>query len=339
MVRLKPHNRKVAAKINNILKGLVSASPISLILFAFSHQVNADSSPLPTAVIQSRDLLGNTASAIGIGLDSLFSTPNKNQTNQSTLILRSGFFWDDTSEASFVNSISFRADLPSTAEKFQLYIRAQREDNIGINEETTAHEDDDSTDLIERKIKGGEAGLFFRMIRQIPDTAWQNTFDTGVTADGVDLEFISYLRVSRIYQVNQWQVQPEPNVFWSPSNGLAAGLSLHSKLQLDSETTLQNSTNIHHYFDSQKNYYSHGWQLAKQLSPDLRATYNIRFYSNSDSDETVETFKISASLRRRIYGNWLFFNVTPADRHTASENYERDLSITFQFEAKFGSKY
>ncbi len=338
MALLKPPNKKVAAKINKTLKRLLSASPLGLILFALSPQVSAEPSPLPPAVIQSRDLLGNTASAIGIGLDSLFSSPDKDQPNQSTMIIRSGIFWDDTSDASMVNSISFRADLPSTAEKMQLYIRAQREDNIGENEETSTN-NSINDDLTERTIKSGDAGLFFRMIRQIPNTPWQNTFDAGFTTKGVDLEFISYLRVSRLYQLNQWQIQPEPNVFWSPSNGMAAGFSLHSRTRLNPETTLQNSTNIHHYFDSRTNYFSHGWQLAKQLSPDIRTTYNVRFYANSESDETVETFEISASLRRRIHDNWLYFNVIPADRHTASNNYERDLSITFQFEAKFGSKY
>lgn len=293
---------------------------------------------LPSELAQSRDLLGNTATAIGMGLDSLFGTPDKNRSNRSTLILRSGIFFDDFNQSSLFNDISFRADLPSTSKRLQLFIRAQREDNIG-DEEGTSVKDTPDNDLTRRSIESGDAGLFIRLIRDIPNSQWQNILDAGVTASGLDLDFISYLRVSRSYQLRDWLIQPEPTIIWGPENGLGLGFNFHAKTRLDAETTLQSSTHTTHYFETRTNYFSHGWQLIKHLSPDLRAAYNLRLFTNSESDSTVETLEISAALRRRIHDNWLFFNVIPASRHKADNDYQRDFSITVQFEAKFGSRY
>ncbi|MDX1399481.1 MAG: hypothetical protein R3204_13220, partial [Oceanospirillum sp.] len=67
--------------------------------------------------------------------------------------------------------------------------------------------------------------------------------------------------------------------------------------------------------------------------------YNITFYTNDEAENLIDEATISATLRRRIDGNWLFFSVTPADTLSAEDDYEGNMSITFQLEAKFGTQY
>ncbi len=347
MAQFGPHNRKKGIANSN----MPSTSPWLLtacllacltittqVLATTGNTPSSEVSALSSGVAQSRDLLGNTATAIGTGLDSLFGTPDTARSNRSSLIFRTGIFFDDIDASSLFNSVSFRADLPSTAERLELYIRAQREDNIGDVEGTSVSNTPDN-DPTRRSIESGDAGLFLRLIKDIPGTQWQNILDTGFTADGMDIEFISYLRFSRSYHYKSWQLQPEPTIIWGPENGLGLGINVHAQTQLDSNTTLQSSTRITRYFDNDTDYYSHGWKLIKHLSPDLRASYNFRVFSDSEADSTLDTLELSASLRRRVHDNWLFFSVTPASRHKSDNDYQRDFSITVQFEAKFGPRY
>lgn len=351
MAQFEPHNRKKVIANREaptifsvsalLLAVCLCACLITTPVLAASTANEASqptSTPLPSGVAQSRDLLGNTATAIGTGLDSLFGTPDTSRSNRSSLIFRTGIFFDDVDASSLFNSVSFRADLPSTAERLELFVRAQREDNIGDVEGTSVNNTVDN-DLTRRSIESGDAGLFLRLIKDIPGTQWQNILDTGFTADGLDVEFISYLRFSRNYQYKRWQLQPEPTIIWGPENGLGIGFNLHGQTRLGTDTTLQSSTHVTHYFDSGTNYYSHGWKLINHLSPDLRASYNVRVFSDSEADSTLDTLELSASLRRRIHDNWLFFSVIPASRHKSDNDYQRDFSITVQFEAKFGPRY
>lgn len=324
---------------NSVLKSPATISS-ALLLCSFSFPSLADHiGVLPDSVSNSRNLLGETANSIGNSLDALFGAPDKNQVNDSVLIVRSGLYLDDTNEASLFAQVSFRADLPSTEEKLQLLFRAQEEDQYGDNDNTSVNNRGNSGSS-EQFIRSSKAGLFLRFIHQNDESPWQSVLDTGFAFDGTDAEPVSTLRVRKNYHLDGgWQIRPEPTVFWSHKNDFAAGIGLHSQKRLSETLLLKNSTNLGYYFSPETHYYNHGWQLVNFLSDDLRVSYNLSFYSNSDIDDPVDTVEISASLRRRIHDNWLFFNVIPADRHSSDNDYRRDLSLTLQFEAKFGSQY
>lgn len=324
---------------------------------------------LKTGVAQSRNLLGQTAATIGFGLDSIFGSPDKNQPNESSIILRSGIRFDENGEPLTINGFSFRADLPATTSKFQLFIRLDDENRLNDSSSTNNADssDDKQADLTEAFqnnnqrtpaaepatetqqvspasqgfIKADKAGLFFRYIYQQPNSPWQTTLDTGWQLDTstLDTEAVSYLRTGRNYQVSDWLLRPSPVIFWTEDSGPGAGISLHTQTELDDITTLNSTTGAHYLIDDEMTYYQHGWQLVKAFSQDLRATYNITFYTTDEAENLIDEAQISATLRRRIDGDWLFFSVTPADTLSAEDDYEGNMSITFQLEAKFGTQY
>jgi len=123
------------------------------------------------------------------------------------------------------------------------------------------------------------------------------------------------------------------------SASFGTGVALHTFKQIDAITSLQHTTCINYLFNSRNTQYQHGWQLAKTFSQDLRATYNITFYTTDEAENLIDEATISATLRRRIDSQSLFFSVTPADTLSADKDYESSLSITFQLEAKFGTQY
>lgn len=330
--------------------------------------------PLPlleTGVAQSRNLLGQTASSIGIGLDSIFGAPDKNQPNESSIIVRTGLRFEDGEDTVMVNGLRFRADLPATESKFQLLIRLDDENDLpgrgsggnggsGSSPDTgnkaptepqssVAREpavsppsnSQGSTPVSKSFLEADKAGIFFRYIYQPPDSLWQTTLDSGWQLDTSDLstEAVTYLRTGRTFQAGQWQLRPVPTLFWTEDAGPGIGITLHSKRQLDSITTLQNTTGINYLNDEDTTYYQHGWQLIKAFGPDLRATYNLTLYSSDQASELIDEAQVSATLRRRLSGDWLFFSVTPADTLEADNDYNSNFSITFQFEAKFGTQY
>jgi len=346
MEQYTPPARKLATK-NRIqpeairLQNLPIRSLTLFIAACLSSPLKADhgQAHLPDNIMDGRNLLGETANTIGNTLDSLFGAPDKNQINDSVLILRSGIYLDDKNEASLFGEVSFRADLPSTEEKLQLLVRAQKEDNYGDNDNTSVHDRGDSRSS-EQFIRSSKAGIYFRYIHQKETSPWQTIIDTGFAFDNTDAEPVSTLRVRKSYQfANGWQVRPEPTIFWSHKNDFAVGLGLHSQKWLSDTLLLKNSTNFGVYLTPEKGYYNHGWQLSNRLSDDLRVSYNLSFYSHDDIDDPVDTVEISANLRRRIHENWLFFSVIPADKHSSDNDYKRDLSLTLQLEAKFGSQY
>lgn len=318
-----------------------------------------------SGVAQSRNLLGQTAATVGVGLDSVFGSPDKNQPNESSIILRSGIRFADSENMTTINGLNFRADLPATSSKFQLFIRLDDEKEIGqtgnqavantpddtpgtaqgssVREaaEAPAPESDKASPASKGFLQADKAGLFVRYIYQAPDSAWQTTFDTGwqLNTSNFDTQAVSYLRTGRNYQLGAWQLRPVPVIFWTEDTGSGVGITLHSQRTLDSITTLQNSTGANYLYDEDTIYFSHGWQLIKAFSPDLRATYNLTLYTNDQVNEIVDEAQISATLRRRLDGQWLFFSVTPADTLKAESNYDSTFSITFQLEAKFGTQY
>ncbi|MFG1488491.1 hypothetical protein ABMA58_04520 [Oceanospirillum sp. HFRX-1_2] len=324
---------------------------------------------LRTGVAQSRNLLGQTAATIGFGLDSIFGSPDKHQPNESSIILRTGVRFEQNGDSVAVNGFNFRADLPSTTSKLQLFIRLDEENRLSSSNSTTSAEPDSKNNLdltnvsqdasdrtpaaapatesqqnspaSERFIKADKAGLFLRYIHQEPGSLWQNTFDIGWQLDtsNMDTEAVSYLRTGRNYQVSDWLLRPSPVIFWTEDSGPGAGINLHTQTELDAITTLNSTTGANYLFDDEMTYYQHGWQLVKAFSDDLRATYNITFYTTDDAEDLIDEAQISATLRRRIDGEWLFFSVTPADTLVAEDDYESNLSLTLQLEAKFGTQY
>lgn len=126
---------------------------------------------------------------------------------------------------------------------------------------------------------------------------------------------------------------------WSSSAGVSYGVALHAHHVIDEITTLQTSSSVSHAVDSDTNYYNHGWQLIKTFSPDLRVVYNLSLGSTDETSHLIDSVDISATLRRRIEGEWLFFSVTPADKRDAEHGFSRDFSLTVQFDAKFGAQY
>jgi len=322
---------------------------------------------LKSGVAQSRNLLGQTAATIGIGLDSIFGSPDKSQPNESTFLLRSGIRHNRNGELSYVNGVTFKADLPSTSSKFQLLIRLDDErqlesrsgDSSGNSTEAnTVASNGNTRNSIPSRIPSAastvitpptsqsflqtsQAGIFFRYIYQAPLSPWQTTLDTGwqIETNNFDSEAVSYFRIGRNIQIGEWLLRPVPTVFWTESTDGGAGVALHSQTQLDSITSLQSSSSVNYMWNVDTLYYQHGWQLVKAFNQDLRVTYNITLYANDQVSDPIDEAKVSATLRRRLDGQWLFFSVTPADSLHSDDNFKQDLSITFQLEAKFGSKY
>lgn len=319
---------------------------------------------LKSGVAQSRNLLGQTAATIGVGLDSIFGSPDKGQPNESSIILRSGIRFEQGNEPVLLNGFNFRADLPATSSKFQLLIRLDDENRLNTGSGSSNDETKDSastsgsarnsaaaaqTDQADTKTsttslgfsQDDQAGIFFRYLYQPHQSLWQTSLDIGWQLDtsNFDTQAISYLRIGRNYQVGDWVVRPEPMIFWTEDSGPGTGASLHTQKELDLITTLNSTTGVHYLFDDDTIYYQHGWQLVKVFNPDLRATYSVTFYTTDEADNLIDETQIGATLRRRINGNWLFFSVTPADTLKADNNYRSDLSLTLQLEAKFGTQY
>ena len=314
---------------------------------------------IKTGVAQGRNLLGQTAAVLGIGLDSIFGSPDKNQPNESSIIIRTGIQFDDKGGASTVNGASFRADLPATDSKLQLLIRfddRSTTDTAGtsLGDGSTAAEDSGpessenssgaQTDLRKDPLRGAfeanKGGIFLRYIYQPEGMLWQTTFDTGWQVDTGDLDTraVSYLRSARNYRLRDWQLRPVPVLFWTQDTGSGAGFTLHTQRIFDSITSLQSTTSVNYLFDD-TTYYQHGWQLIKAFSQNLRITYGINLYTSDNADKTIDEAEISATLRRRLDGEWLFFSVTPKETLKADEDYRRNFSLTFQLEAKFGTHY
>lgn len=311
------------------------------------------------SVAQSRNLLGQTASTIGFGLDSLFGSPDKNQPNESAITLRSGLKVGDSGELTQINTFNFQADLPTASSKLQLLIRVDDQNELLDQEKADSNDPDaqappetESTNTKDssqqtpesfesRALQANTAGIFVRYIYKNPESPWQTTFDNGFqfATNSLELEPISYLRIGQTLQAGSWQIRPVPGIYWTESSGFGMGIALHTYKPIDSITSLQHTTGINYLFDDEMTYYQHGWQLAKTFSQDLRATYNITFYTNDEAENMIDEATISATLRRRIDGNWLFFSVTPADTLSAEDDYEGNMSITFQLEAKFGTQY
>jgi len=322
---------------------------------------------LRTGVAQSRNLLGQTAATIGFGLDSIFGSPDKHQPNESSIILHTGVRFEQNGDPVSVSGFNFRADLPSTTSKLQLFIRLDDENRLNNNSASTVEPSKTDVDLSDASQSGGErtpatapaaesqqdspasqrfiqadkAGLFLRYIYQETDSLWQNTFDIGWQLDtaNLDTEAVSYLRTGRNFQVSDWLIRPSPAVFWTEDSGPGMGINLHTQTELDAITTLNSTTGANYLIDDEMTYYQHGWQLVKAFSDDLRATYNMTFYTTDDAENLVDEAQISATLRRRVDGDWLFFSVTPADTLSAKDDYEGNLSLTLQLEAKFGTHY
>ncbi len=304
-------------------------------------------------VAQSRNLLGITASTIGLGLDSLFGSPDKDQPNESAITLNTGFKFDEHGSATQINGINFQADLPSTSSKLQLLIRIDDQNDLQDKSKSDSNSSDEGATVGEssqttasasfesRVIEANKAGIFVRYIYKDPDSPWQTTFDNGLqfSTSSLSAEPVSYLRIGQTIQVGTWYFRPVPGIYWTESSGFGAGIALHTLKTIDQITSLQNTTSINYLIDDEMTYYQHGWQLVKAFSQDLRATYNITFYTTDEAENLIDEAKISATLRRRIDGDWLFFSVTPADTLSAEDDYEGNMSITFQLEAKFGTQY
>lgn len=305
---------------------------------------------LKKSVAQSRNLLGQTASAIGIGLDSLFGSPDKSQANESTILLKSGVKLDESGTIGQISSISFQADLPATSSKLQLLVRIEEEHELADNGElgSTANNSSENaatekkTSFESRVLQTDHTGIFIRYILQPINTDWQTTFDTGfqfANNSQTSLEPVSYFRIGQTFYAGGWLIRPVPSIFWTESLGLGIGTALHTLKPINATSTLQHTSSINYILDDANTRYHHGWQLVNVLSQDTRATYGITFYTTDNADSLVDEAKVSATLRRRIDGEWLFFSVTPENTLSAHSHYKNNFSLTFQLEAKFGTQY
>jgi hypothetical protein len=147
------------------------------------------------------------------------------------------------------------------------------------------------------------------------------------------------LRAFRDFNFSQWQIRASETPLWKNSEGSSAASELDFSRPLDERRQLRFTSKA--TWRSATSYFDLVQIAALHYAPNPRtaATFELGAFAPSDRNVKLAVYSVTLRLRRQIYRDWLYLEVTPQILYQEATGYSPARSLMLQLETLFGDRY
>jgi len=285
------------------------------------------------------DILSRRVEAYSRRLDNFFGDPNRAyDSTGSTLQVRSHVTFSKGGEREAKSDVQANISLPNTEERLRIVVQR------GVEAATQT--------AAERDIKNATGSAQVAA----PGAPQDNNYHVGLKALAAQMFGVALsaeagakfgrpidpyvrLRAFRDFNFSQWQIRASETPLWKHSDGYSAASEVNFTRPLDEIWQLRFTSKA--TWRSTTRYFDLAHIGALYYTPDSRTATNFELGAFAPSDRSLKlaVYSVTLRVRRQIYKDWLYLEVTPQILYQETNGFSATRSLMLNLETLFGDRY
>jgi len=179
---------------------------------------------------------------------------------------------------------------------------------------------------------GQRVGLdFIRPVRR---------FDTDLglrVRSGSPVDLLKRARISRLFELGDWDVQPRLRVFHADSIGFGYGPDLVLRYPLASNVLLLSDTSAFYYERDNRFRYTQSVRVHQALAPGRSLVWEVGAEAHSRPTHELTMHYVQVALRSRLQRDWLIVELRPQVRRQREDDFSPEARLFLGLEVLFGN--
>ena len=285
------------------------------------------------------DILSRRVEAYSRTLDNFFGDSNRAyDSTGSTLQIRSHVTFFEGGVREGKSEVHANISLPNTEERLRLVVQR----GVEAATETAA----------ERDIKNATGSAQVAA----PGAPQDNNYHVGLKALAAQVFGVALsaeagakfgrppspyvrLRAFRDFNFSQWQIRASETPLWTRSDGYSAASEVNFTRPLDEIWQLRFTSKA--TWRSATRYFDLANIAALYYTPDARTVTNFELGAFEPSDRSLKlaVYSVTLRVRKQIYRDWLYLEVTPQILYQEINGFSATRSLMLNLEMLFGERY
>lgn len=299
---------------------------------AIADHAEPGDSPTLDWIVHTRNYWGDIVGDTGSRLDGFFADEYQiEQTNSSYLKLSLQGVQYKGGSSYLYPKIKFRLDLPVTKRKFDIVFESESPESESLEDKQLSQGPNRETESIENTATGAIQFL----VKQ--KEHWDVSMQTGVK---LRLPLDPFWRTKANYSYNlndDWRVSSNDSIYYFNSDGWGAGSNLRFERK-GSWAVFRQTTDGRYTHTERRWEISHVYSFIREISPIRAINYEIGAFMQTKPDVEATGYFIHAIYRRKVYADWLFYELTPEVYYPKEDNWKFSPSISAKIEIVFSAK-
>jgi hypothetical protein len=282
-----------------------------------------------TWFVDNRDYWGQVIHDTAMRLDSFFADDDAiSRTNNSFLRIRLKGY-QSVDNFTLIPDAKFRIDLPTLKERVNLVFENETEEDESLTEQTLSSLEatDRATDTAVGAIK----------IKGTTHRNWDTSTSAGVR---LKLPADAFWRGKFNYKLpfsNYWQFYNKESIYYFHQSGW--GVSSELNIERAGEVyLLRQSSKARYVYDDRTLEFSHVYSLAREIGAVRALKHEIGLIGKNQPDTRITNYFVRSTYRKRLYSDWLFYELSPELRFPREEEYELTPYFAATIEVIFSTK-
>src|SRR6266852_78810 len=272
-------------------------------------------------------------------LDDFFSDPNRvYDSTGSTLQIRGHITFFESGVRDSKTDVHANISLPNTEDRLKLIVQR------GVESATqTAAERDIKNATGSAKVAAPGAPEDNRYYLGLKALG-ARTFGVTLSAEAgarfhTPIDTYVRLRFVRDFNSPQWQIRHSETPLWKHSEGYSSASELNFTRLMDEQWQLRFTSKA--TWRSATSYFDLAQISGVYFTPNERTAMNFELgaFAPSDRHLKLSVYSVTFRVRRQIYRDWLYLDVTPQVLYQEANHYSAARSLMLQLEMLFGDRY
>jgi hypothetical protein len=285
------------------------------------------------------DILSRRVEAYSRTLDNFFGDPNRAyDSTGSTLQIRSHltFFEGGVREAK--SEVYANISLPNTEERLRLVVQR----GVEAATQTAAERDIKNTTGSAQVAAPGapQDNNYYLGLKALATKAFGAAFSAEAGAKfGRPIDPYVRLRAFRDFNFSLWQIRASETPLWKRQDGSSAASEVNFTRPLDEIWQLRFTSKA--TWRSATRYFDLAQIGALYYAPDPRTATNFELGAFAPSDRSLKlaVYSVTVRVRRQIYRDWLYLEMTPQILYQEANGFSATRSFMLNLEMLFGERY
>ena len=272
-------------------------------------------------------------------LDNFFSHPNRvYDSTGSTLQIRGHLTFFERGVRDNKAEVHANISLPNTEDRLRLIVQR----GVEAATQTAAERDiKNATGSAKVAAPGApEDNRYYLGLKALVAQTFGVTFSAEAGARfHTPIDTYVRLRAFRDFNSPQWQIRFSETPLWKHSEGASSASELNLTRLLDEQWQLRFTSKA--TWRSTTNYFDLAQINGVYFTPDERTAMNFEVgaFAPSDRNLKLSVYSMTFRVRRQIYKDWLYLDVTPQVLYQEANRYNASHSLLLQLEMLFGDRY
>lgn len=279
--------------------------------------------------INTRNVWSQMIGNIGQRLDGFFAGREAVQKTNASFV-RAGFEQtigpDDNLE--LTPFIKFKLDLPTLQENLRLIVESESEEDKSLQDaalETTLARDERNTSLGLKQITEGDtqrwrasSTIGLRFDRD-PQPFWKGRYRIGIPLSGA------------------WTLYYRDALYYFHHDGWGHLSRVIAEYDFGEDYLFRSTSEAQWQHDERLMTYAHSLALLREISRKRAIKYEIGVLGRNQPKVSVDDYYGKITYRRKLYKNWLFYEMIPAVFLPRHDQFEVNAELTLRIEAVFSA--